>query len=341
MSTTGDVVEPESQAIDPIRSLRGTLRGLATVVAPTSVVTSLLYYFGWTRALSQSKAMGFDSTLLGFSTQEYLLQSLAPMFWPLLVGLLAAITGLLGHIGVVAYASDVADVSRREDRRRQLRRLAAALAGTGLVLAALGLGGAVNDHPSRLVSIAYPLCLSASIVLVAYAAYLRQRFRRTDTRSQPSAEMRAAQFGVSSLVVLLLLLSLFWSVTNYAGNKGVDLAIFIEHNLSSFPDARIYSAKRLYLRPPIVEKTLDGQDAAYRFEYTGLGFAIGNVLQALVFLAPHLLLLLVSSSFWPLLPVQLLAGWLLGLLRERSGSIGPPTAAHVAANVLGPLLLDI
>lgn len=37
--------------------------------------------------------------------------------------------------------------------------------------------------------------------------------------------MRAAHLGVSSLVVMLLLLSLFWTVTNYAGNKGVDLAI--------------------------------------------------------------------------------------------------------------------
>lgn len=179
----GEVPEGDGQAIDPIRSLRGTLRGLATVVAPTSVVTSLLYYFGWTRALSQSKAMGFDSTLLGFTTQEYLLQSLAPMFWPLLVGLLAAITALLGHVAVVSYAGAAYGEPGREDRRRLLRRLGAALDGIGAVSAALGLPGAADDRPSRLVSIAYPLCLSASIVLVSYAAYLRLRFRRTDSRS--------------------------------------------------------------------------------------------------------------------------------------------------------------
>lgn len=40
--------------------------------------------------------------------------------------------------------------------------------------------------------------------------------------------------------------------------------------MSSFPDARVFSAKRLYLRPPVVERSLDGQDGAYRFEYTGL-----------------------------------------------------------------------
>jgi len=54
-----------------------------------------------------------------------------------------------------------------------------------------------------------------------------------------------------------------------------------------------------------------------------LGFARGNAIQALVFLAPHTLLLLVSPTLWPILPVQLIAGWLLGWLRHRSGSVAP------------------
>lgn len=71
------------------------------------------------------------------------------------------------------------------------------------------------------------------------------------------------------------------------------------------------------------------------------GFAIGNTIQAFVFLAPHALLLLVSTAFWPLLPLQLVAGWLEGALRENSGSIGPPSVAHAVANVLAPLLLTL
>ncbi len=71
------------------------------------------------------------------------------------------------------------------------------------------------------------------------------------------------------------------------------------------------------------------------------GFAVGNVIQALIFLAPHLLLLLVSTAIWPLLPVQLIAGWLLGLLRSKSDSIGPSSLAHIAANLIAPLLLTL
>jgi len=68
-----------------------------------------------------------------------------------------------------------------------------------------------------------------------------------------------------------------------------------------------------------------------------LGFARGNALQALIFLAPHTLLLLISPALWPILPAQLIAGWLLGWLRYRSGSIAPASLAHAAANLIAAL----
>ena len=68
-----------------------------------------------------------------------------------------------------------------------------------------------------------------------------------------------------------------------------------------------------------------------------LGFARGNTVQALVFLLPHLLLLLVSRRLWPVILVQLIAGWLLGLLRYRSDSILPGWLAHSLTNALGAL----
>ncbi|MDT8305372.1 MAG: CPBP family glutamic-type intramembrane protease [Anaerolineae bacterium] len=69
-----------------------------------------------------------------------------------------------------------------------------------------------------------------------------------------------------------------------------------------------------------------------------LGFLIGNTLQALLFLLPHLLLLLVSVALWPLLIAQLLAGWLLGWLRYRSDSILPGWLAHSLTNASSALI---
>ena len=68
-----------------------------------------------------------------------------------------------------------------------------------------------------------------------------------------------------------------------------------------------------------------------------LGFAIGNTIQALIFLLPHLLLLLVSQSLWPIIIVQLIAGWLLGWLRYHSNSILPGWLAHSLTNAFGAL----
>jgi membrane protease YdiL (CAAX protease family) len=68
------------------------------------------------------------------------------------------------------------------------------------------------------------------------------------------------------------------------------------------------------------------------------GFLIGNIVQALIFILPHLLLLLVSLSFWPIVAVQMVAGWFLGCLRYRSDSILPGWLAHSLSNAIGALV---
>lgn len=67
------------------------------------------------------------------------------------------------------------------------------------------------------------------------------------------------------------------------------------------------------------------------------GFKIGNTIQALIFLLPHLLLLLVSLGLWPIVLIQAVTGWLLGWLRYRSDSILPGWLVHSLANTFGAL----
>lgn len=72
-----------------------------------------------------------------------------------------------------------------------------------------------------------------------------------------------------------------------------------------------------------------------------LGFGVGNLLQALVFFAPHLLLLVVAPAVWPVLPVQFAAGWLLGWLRERADSVVPGIAVYAASNLLARVVVGL
>lgn len=69
-----------------------------------------------------------------------------------------------------------------------------------------------------------------------------------------------------------------------------------------------------------------------------LGFGWGNLVQTLIFLVPHLALLLIDARLWPLVPVQFAAGWLLGWLRHKTGSFVPGAAAHTITNVAAGFL---
>lgn len=68
-------------------------------------------------------------------------------------------------------------------------------------------------------------------------------------------------------------------------------------------------------------------------------FFVGNTIQALLFVLPHLLLILLASPrYWLVLPFDLLAGWVLGWLRFRSGSIWPGWLSHTLVNTVSDLL---
>lgn len=61
--------------------------------------------------------------------------------------------------------------------------------------------------------------------------------------------------------------------------------------------------------------------------------------QGVLFLLPHLFLLLVDTRLWILLPVQFLLGLMLGGLRRGSGSVLPGVIAHALTNVAAGVLL--
>lgn len=265
------------RTVDPVRPLRATLKGIGSFVAPTSLVTALLYYFGWARTSTQTDVLGFNESLLTFSTEDYLLRSIDPMYWPLFVGVLLTLAGVAMHAGLVSWLGPQVktDGSRREldgRPRRLVLRFCVVLATAGLAALVLGIAGANVARPSRAVSLWSPICVTGAIVAVGYSLYLLRRYV-APLRPEAGAarEVQQLRYMGSILIVLLLFLSLFWSVGRYAEIKGIDLALLVERQLDTLPDAVVYSARRLHLPAGVNETELSSpEDSAYRFRYSGL-----------------------------------------------------------------------
>ena len=68
------------------------------------------------------------------------------------------------------------------------------------------------------------------------------------------------------------------------------------------------------------------------------GFLVGNALQTLIFLLPHLLILFASVHLWPLLIFPVVLGWLNGWLRYKSDSILPGMIVHALGNTVSDVL---
>jgi hypothetical protein len=250
--------EPPEET-DPAGRLRSLLETVGRVVAPTTLITVLLFYFGWAQTNAVFLRFGIDQSALGLTVQDYLLRSVNSTVRPLAVLMLVAVAGLSVHLWLA---------SRPAAHRWWV---AAAAAGGLLLLAGLsGLWGMVRyrtDFP------VIPLSLGAGLGLLAYGGHLRAQ----DPRRQPPAVAppKALLAARRSVVAVFMTVMLFWTVAVYAEARGARQAGLIAATLYRRPDVTVYSAQRLHLGGPAVrEVELAGPEGAYRFRTSGLKLVI-------------------------------------------------------------------
>jgi len=133
----------------------------------------------------------------------------------------------------------------------------------------------------------------------------------------------------------------------------IPIALFLLTDLYRHPapGATLYYYAHLGLSVPSILSaflnetffTALGEEAFFRGLLGGwlmrrFGFVVGNTLQTLIFLLPHLPILFVASSFWPLLVFPVLLGWLNGWLRYKSDSILPGMLIHAVGNTISDVL---
>lgn len=238
-------------------------RILGTIVAPTTLLTSLLFYFGWSHAYYFFDYFGVNSTLLGLTTRDYVQRSLDGLFVPLIVVACAGLVVLWGHATLRARLAAGA-------RPPVLRTLVPVVAAAGLLLA---VGGVWSVFARTVLSahlVAAPLCLAFGVLLLMYAIHLHRSLAAIE---RPERAGRAPWAAVAewAAVFVLVGLSLFWAASDYSAAVGRSRARHFVATLATYPSAVLYSSKSLSLTAPGVRETrCQDRDAAYRYRYDGL-----------------------------------------------------------------------
>jgi hypothetical protein len=240
--------------------LRPVVRVFGAVVAPTSLASALMYWFGFSHAMQLYGYFGIDSAQLGLGTRDYLIRSLDALFVPMTVTACAGLAALWGHSLLRARLAAGA-------RPRALRVFTHAVAGTGLVLALAGLWSTVSSTFLTSNVVAAPLSLAFGVALLVYALRLRRLARPLSAPTEGDL-LPMTEWAV---VFVIIGLSLFWAATNYSVAVGLSRARQIVRELPTYPPIAVYSAKSLSLDVPgvTVTRCRDPQ-AAYQVRYDGL-----------------------------------------------------------------------
>jgi len=261
------VTTPGTPAAEPASGLPPQLiKILGAIVAPTTLLTALLYYFGWSHAYWFCDYFGVNSTVLGFTSTDYMMRSVDALFVPLTVAASAALLAVWGHTALRARLAG-------GSRPRALRVLVpAAMVLGGLLL----LGGFVSVFTATVLSehlVAAPLSLGFGVLLLVYALHLQ---RLVTGRAQAAGSSRGRGRGWSAaaewaVVFVLVGLSLFWAATDYSAAVGRSRAGDFVAGLARYPSVVIYSARSLSLRAPgVTQVRCQDPEAAYRYRYDGL-----------------------------------------------------------------------
>ncbi|MFE2757516.1 hypothetical protein ACFXGA_36505 [Actinosynnema sp. NPDC059335] len=225
------------------------LHAVAVVGSPVALATSLMVYYGWVRTRAKAEKLGYDSALLDFSVQDYLLRSVDVLFVPLTLLVLIALGLHWAHHRVVLPAV----------RRRRLgTALPRVLTGTALLLG-LGLVVLTALWPQT-GGTWFPYVLTVALSSAVYADVLRRH--AGDRRGTPSLRV---------LLLLALGLTVFWDTERIATAVGEGQA----DNIAADPDqlvaVTVHSAKRLATNlPGVVETPVTAPGAHVKFRYDGL-----------------------------------------------------------------------
>jgi hypothetical protein len=243
------------------RTLGSVIEFASRVLAPATILTAVLYYFGYIREEAMFAYFGVDLGSLDFSTTDYLVRSAGTLFLPLALLLVLSVVAVAGHY-VLLYI-----LSRAVRRWRRIAWIGlGAVAITLLTAGAVGLYRRYDPFVDPLLA---PIALGLGAVLLEYAVETARANAVVPARMKPALDstdlLRRAIAGALSLVAV------FWATSTVAQQRGTAAAREFELTLSTQPQAVVYSRVRLQITGPGVSiERLDPTNAAFAVRYNGL-----------------------------------------------------------------------
>lgn len=261
MSPPDERSEPEDLGATPeeppphlLHELPPVLKVLGQVVAPATLITALLIFFGWSHTTALFGWFGIDPTSLGFSSTDYLLTSQDGLFLPGVVITL-----------LVLVATRVLALVRRSGRTADSPPawVAPAVATVGALLTANGVLGLFRQAMFGNVPAVAPLCLVVGVTLLGTAGHLIRAPAPSYSRGVGIAELTA--------LTLVIAMGLFWAAGDYSAAVGRQRAAELAASLHNRAQVVLYSDKLLDVSAPGVRTVrCGGEPNAYRYRYSGL-----------------------------------------------------------------------
>ncbi|MFD4254571.1 hypothetical protein [Amycolatopsis thermoflava] len=225
------------------------LRVVGTLAANATLLTGLLYYFGFLTTQVFFSYFRVHYTLLGQTTPEILARGVDGLLLPI-AEISAAVFLVLGVIRFLRFR-----LSRRA-WQTLLRRATPVAAVLGAALLAVTFAIALNPVPYRRFTALPGLGFALAVVLLIFA------WRRWTAPA-------GSALGVAEWLVAYALVTfgLFWAVADYAGQVGVRRAFETEQALPARPAVVLFSAQKLNLPG---EVHCPAPDGAFQYRYPGL-----------------------------------------------------------------------
>ncbi|MEZ3161070.1 hypothetical protein AB1K54_11095 [Microbacterium sp. BWT-B31] len=230
---------------------------LSSFVAPVTLITGLLFYFGYVSSRTFFAYFGIDVDVLGLSNQAFAMRSPGALFVPVIIILIAAAGLVVGH-RMLRRRLRTAEAATRV-------RTVSAIAWTGIVLLLAGIAlallwgllGAWDLAP-----LATPVVLSIGAGLAAYAASTARALRG-------GREGRA----VVVLLVVVMVAGTFWATATVAEWWGRGQARALAADLTSLPAVVLDTQERLFPGNDAIqlqELAPFEEQQVYRYRYHGL-----------------------------------------------------------------------